>query len=298
MHTPDRKNRVAYTLPAPNNVTMQRNHHYQLVAKTIGWLSENQSIQPDLALLSAEIGVSPHHLQRVFQQWAGVSPKQFLKSLTRKAAVDRLIEGSSVLDAALDSGLSGPGRLHDLVVSTDALTPGEIRKHGAGVELHYGFGETPFGKALISWTSRGISFLGFCEETGEDNVLGSLQEQWANAQFVEESGAAQQWLDRVFEGSREQPIPLWLRGSPFQLKVWQALIRIPEGQHATYGQLATQIGHPGAARAAGTAIGANPVAWIIPCHRVIRQMGELGGYRWGEITKSALIGYEAVSVSH
>ncbi len=180
------------------------------------------------------------------------------------------------------------GRLHDLVVSTDALTPGEIRKHGAGVELHYGFGETPFGRALISWTGRGISFLGFCEETGDENVLRSLKKQWANAQFVEDSGAAQRWLDRVFDGSRDQPISVWLRGSPFQLKVWQALIRIPEGQHATYGQLATQIGHPGAARAAGTAIGANPVAWIIPCHRVIRQMGELGGYRWGEITKERL----------
>lgn len=274
---------------------MQRNPHYQLVAKTIKWLSDNRSIQPDLTLLSNEIGVSPHHLQRVFQQWAGVSPKQFLKSLTRDAAVDRLVEGSSVLEAALESGLSGPGRLHDLVVSTDALTPGEIRRQGAGVQLYFGFGETPFGKALISWTGRGINFLGFCDETGEDHAINSLREQWANAEFLEDSITAQHWLNRVFDGSGDQPVPLWLRGSPFQLKVWQALIEIPEGRHATYGQLATRIGHPGAARAAGTAIGANPVAWIIPCHRVIRQAGELGGYRWGEITKSALIGYEAAS---
>ena len=243
------------------------------------------------------MGVSPHHLQRTFQAWAGVSPKQFLKSLTRNAALDRLKKGSSVLDASLEAGLSGPGRLHDLLISTDALTPGEIRKHGAGVQLDYGFGETLFGTALIAWTSRGANFLGFCEQNGTEFTLATLQEQWANAQFRKNPAAAQVWLDRIFSGSNDKPIPLWLRGSPFQLKVWQALLEIPEGTHSTYGRLAARIGHPGAARAVGTAIGSNPISWIIPCHRVIRQMGEMGGYRWGGFTKRAMIGFEAASTA-
>ena len=243
------------------------------------------------------MGVSPHHLQRTFQTWAGVSPKQFLKSLTRDAALARLKKGSSVLDASLGAGLSGPGRLHDLLISTDALTPGEIRKHGEGVQLDYGFGETLFGKALVAWTSRGVNFLGFCEENGAESTLATLQEQWANASFRESTTAAQRWLDRIFSGSNDKPVPLWLRGSPFQLKVWEALLEIPEGTHSTYGQLAVRIGHPGAARAVGTAVGGNPVSWIIPCHRVIRQMGEMGGYRWGGLTKRAMIGYEAASTT-
>ena len=222
-----------------------------------------------------------------------MSPKQFLKSLTRSAARERLIDGSSVLDAALESGLSGPGRLHDLMITTEALTPGEIRRRGASVNLEYGFGETPFGKALISWTSRGVNFLGFCEERGADQAFTALQSQWHNAGFSEETNAAQRWLNRIFSGSNEKPIPIWLRGSPFQLKVWEALLEIPEGAHSTYGQLAAGIEQPSAARAVGNAVGRNPLAWIIPCHRVIRQMGGLGGYRWGGITKRAMIGYEA-----
>ena len=274
---------------------MQSNRHYKLVSETIQWVAEHQSAQPDLQRLSSEMGVSPHHLQRTFQAWAGVSPKQFLKSLTRNAALERLKRGSSVLDAALDTGLSGPSRLHDLMISTDALTPGEIRKHGEGVQLNYGFGETLFGMALIAWTPRGVNFLGFCEENGAESTFATLKEQWAKAKFRENPTAAQRWLDAIFSGSDEKPIPLWLRGSPFQLKVWEALLDIPEGTHTTYGRVAERIGHPGAARAVGSAIGSNPVSWIIPCHRVIRQMGEMGGYRWGGFTKRAMIGFEAAS---
>lgn len=274
---------------------MQSNRHYKLVSETIQWVAEHQSAQPDLQRLSSEMGVSPHHLQRTFQAWAGVSPKQFLKSLTRNAALERLKRGSSVLDAALDTGLSGPGRLHDLMISTDALTPGEIRKHGEGVQLDYGFGETLFGEALVAWTPRGVNFLGFCEENGAETTFATLKEQWAKANFRENPTAAQRWLDDIFSGSEEKPIPLWLRGSPFQLKVWEALLDIPEGTHTTYRRVAERIGHPGAARAVGSAIGSNPVSWIIPCHRVIRQMGEMGGYRWGGFTKRAMIGFEAAS---
>lgn len=277
------------------NVCMQHIQHYDLIAETISWMTEHQHEQPGLSQLSAAMGVSPHHLQRTFQRWAGVSPKQFLKSLTRKAALARLEEGGSVLDAALDSGLSGPGRLHDLLISTDALTPGEIRQRGEGIRFEYGFGESLFGKALVAWTSRGINFLGFCQEPAPEQALLELRSQWSNASFHEDSAAAQRWLDTIFSETREKPIPVWLRGSPFQLKVWEALLNIPEGTHATYGQMASLVGNPGAARAVGSAIGSNPIAYIIPCHRVIRKMGETGGYRWGETTKRAIIGYEAVS---
>jgi AraC family transcriptional regulator of adaptative response/methylated-DNA-[protein]-cysteine methyltransferase len=263
------------------------------VSETIRWLADHQYEQPDLETVSSAMEVSPYHLQRTFQAWAGVSPKQFLKSLTRKSAIERLSEGRSVLDTAFESGLSGPGRLHDLMITTEALTPGEIRKQAGGVNLDYGVGESPFGQALVSWTPRGLNFLGFCDETGAGHVLSSLQAQWRDATFTKNASAAQHWLDQVFEGSREKPLPLWLRGSPFQLKVWEALLTIPEGKHTTYGRLAADIGNPAAARAVGTAVGRNPLAWIIPCHRVIRQVGELGGYRWGGHTKSAMIGYEA-----
>lgn len=276
---------------------MNSNPHYQLVADTIRFVAENQAVQPDLKLISSEMGVSPYHLQRTFQTWAGVSPKQFLRFLTREAAIERLKSGGSVLESALDSGLSGPGRLHDLLISTDALTPGEIRKHAAGVQLSFGFGESIFGRALVAWTQRGLSFLGFCDEFGRDRSLESLKAQWKNAHFVEDSETARYWLDRIFTRRADEPLELWLHGSAFQLKVWQALLAIPEGTHATYGQIAQHIGKPRAARAVGTAIGSNPIAWIIPCHRVIRQAGETGGYRWGGLTKKALIGFEVASVA-
>jgi AraC family transcriptional regulator of adaptative response/methylated-DNA-[protein]-cysteine methyltransferase len=272
---------------------MNGNRQYQLVSQTIRWMVEHRGEQPELETLAAAAGISPGHLQRTFQDWAGVSPKQFLKSLTRQSARQRLAAGASVLDAALQSGLSGPGRLHDLMITTEALTPGEIRRKGQGVSLEYGFGESPFGQTLLAWSGRGLNFLGFSDETGPEQALTALRSQWENATFDENSEGAQAWSERIFGGCAEQPLPLWLRGSPFQLKVWEALLSIPEGAHSTYGRLAACIGKPSAARAVGGAVGSNPIAWIIPCHRVIRQLGELGGYRWGSCTKSAMIGYEA-----
>lgn len=272
---------------------MQTNRHYELIARAIRWVVEHQPQQPELTSLARELNVSPYHLQRIFQDWAGVSPKQFLKSLTRDAAVARLVAGESVLDTSISVGLSGPGRLHDLLITTEALTPGEVRKRGQGVDLKYGFGATPFGRALVAWTARGLSFLGFCEELGAARVLGELRRVWAHADFDERPEEAQAWLGRVFAGCQNQPLRLWLRGSPFQLKVWEALMAIPDGSNVTYGSLARRLGQPSAARAVGSAVGANPLAWIIPCHRVIRQLGDMGGYRWGVVTKGALIGYES-----
>jgi len=272
---------------------MPERTQYELVAEALRWIAVNQSEQPDLQALSVEMGVSRYHLQRVFQDWAGVTPKQFLKSLTRQAALERLRAGEPILETSIAAGLSGPGRLHDLMITTDALTPGEARKQGQGVELRFGYGDSPFGRALIAWSPRGICFLGFCGDENAGEPLEELQKQWRNAEFVKDPAGARQWLTRVFEGTGEKPLPLWLRGSPFQLKVWEALLAIPENVNVTYGQLATLIGRAGAAQAVGGAVGSNPLAWIIPCHRVIRQLGELGGYRWGLTTKSAMIGMEA-----
>ncbi len=271
-------------------------HHkqaYNTIARALNWVADHHADQPDLDRLALEIGLSPHHLQRTFQDWAGVSPKQFLKSLTKQDALNRLQRGSTVLATALETGLSGPGRLHDLMITTEALSPGEVRKLGEGVEIHYGSGNTPFGQAVLAWTERGINFLGFCEDVGYDTVINTLKTRWKSANFKMGQKTAEHQLEMIFSDCDKTPIRLWLKGSPFQLKVWEALLSIPQNAHVSYGQIASCIGHPDASRAVGSAIGSNPVAWIIPCHRVIRRLGGLGGFKWGSITKQAMIGYEA-----
>jgi AraC family transcriptional regulator of adaptative response/methylated-DNA-[protein]-cysteine methyltransferase len=275
---------------------MIKSSQFNLVSQLLSRLSENAVHQPDLGELARATGLSPSHLQRVFQEWAGVSPKQFLKYLTRESARQRLLEGQSVLDTSLDVGLTGPGRLHDLMVTTDSLTPGEVKLRGRGVTLHFGCGTTPFGPAILSWNERGITFLGFCNEVTPVDVIDQLQSQWSNANFARNDNGAQIRLKQVFEKPPGQPIRVWLRGSPFQLKVWEALIAIPDGSLVSYGTVAHWIGKPSAARAVGSAIGSNPIAWLIPCHRVIRQVGELGEYRWGRLCKSAMIGMEAANI--
>ena len=276
---------------------MENHKHYELVARALEWIAENRTEQPGLDRLADALGVSPYHLQRTFQDWAGVTPKKFLKSLTRQAALDRLRAGQTVMDAAYSAGLSGPGRLHDLMISMDAVTPGEVRVGGSGIGFHYGFGTSPFGEALVSWSSRGVTFLAFTQHSTRAQALAELKQQWQYADFQQDDPQATHWLERIFKGCFESPLPIWLRGSPFQLKVWEALLAIPEGTNLTYGDVARLIGKPGASRAVGSAIGKNPVAWIIPCHRVIQKLGNLGGYRWGRATKSAMIGMEATGFS-
>jgi len=272
---------------------MDSQHHYQLIADALHWLCQNQNDQPSLEQLAAHVGLSPHYLQRLFQDWAGVSPKQFLKYLTKAQAMERLRQGQTVLDSALSSGLSGPGRLHDLLITTQATTPGEARRKGSGLEMKYGYGLTPFGEALLAWTDRGICFLGFCHEQGRPHTWKHLNEQWPDANLSEHHSEANYKLEEIFTENEHQKLKIWLRGSPFQLRVWEALLNIPPGMHCTYGQLASFTGKPGASRATGSAIGRNPVSWLIPCHRVINSLGALGGYRWGTNTKQAIIGYEA-----
>ena len=272
---------------------MKSQHHYQLIAETLHWLCQNQHNQPSLEELAQHVDLSPQYLQRLFQEWAGVSPKQFLKYLTKEQAMERLRQGQSVLDSALSSGLSGPGRLHDLLITTQAITPGEAKRKGLGVKMRYGFGVSPFGGALLAWTERGVCFLGFFHGKDHQHVWNQFNQQWPDADLSEDNLKAGKKLAEIFTEGEQHKLKIWLRGSPFQLQVWEALLRLPVGTHCTYGQLASVAGHAGANRATGSAIGRNPVSWLIPCHRVISSMGTPGGYRWGINTKQAMIGYEA-----
>jgi AraC family transcriptional regulator of adaptative response/methylated-DNA-[protein]-cysteine methyltransferase len=272
---------------------MNSQHHFQLIADSLHWLCKNQQDQPSLEALAAHVGFSPHYMQRLFQEWAGVSPKQFVKYLTKTQALERLKQGETVLEAAASSGLSGPGRLHDLLITTQAMTPGEAKRQGQGVEVDFGFGHTPFGEALLGWTDKGICFLGFCHDDSREHLWSNFNQQWPDAILTENNRQAKSQLADIFSGSEHKELKIWLRGSPFQLRIWEALLKLPAGVHCTYGQLASLTGNAGASRATGTAIGRNPVAWLIPCHRVINSLGTLGGYRWGVDTKKAMIGYEA-----
>jgi len=277
---------------------MNSQQHYLLIAQALHWLCQNQENQPSLEELARHVGLSPHYMQRLFQEYTGVSPKQFLKYLTRVQAMARLRRGETVLDSAIASGLSGPGRLHDLIITTQAMTPGEAKRKGLGVEVDYGYGMTPFGEALLAWTDKGVCFLGFCHEAGKQHTRDHFKQQWPDANLTENNSAASRRLAEIFTENDHKQLKVWLRGSPFQLKVWEALLKLPAGSHCTYGQLAAFTGSAGASRAIGSAVGRNPVSWLIPCHRVINSLGGLGGYRWGTNTKQAIIGYEAALSSH
>lgn len=275
------------------NEAMNNSRQFDTISRALYWLVQNQHQQPGLKDLSRHIGISEFHLQKTFQQLVGVTPKQFLKYLSKEEAISRLKQGQTILDTSLDIGLSGPGRLHDLLVTTEAITPGQARQSGLGVSMNFGFGSTMFGDALIAWTDRGISFLGFNLTHGRDFALNGLKNQWPGLELEEDTRSAGKLLEQVFNRPESEPLQVWLKGSPFQLKVWEALLRIPPSFHCTYGQIANYLGNPKAGRAIGTAVGRNPVSWLIPCHRVITSMGTLGGYRWGLDTKQAMIGYEA-----
>lgn len=262
------------------------------IAHAIGWLHAHRDEQPSLAGLAQELQLSEGHVQRLFTAWVGISPKQFLKFLSKERALECLRRGETVLDSTYDTGLSSPGRLHDLLVTTHAVTPGEARRQGEDVAFAYGRGPTPFGEAVIAWNERGISFLGFCNPKEPARVVDEMRSTWPRAMW-RETGDADRQLASVFDRDRDRPLRLWLRGSPFQLKVWEALLRVPPGAGVTYGQVALRLGREGAARAVGGAVGANPVAWLIPCHRVITQTTGIGGYRWGPERKLLMLAVEA-----
>ncbi len=266
---------------------------YDRIERAIGYLATRWNEPVTLAEVAAVAGLSPAHFDRMFTRWAGVSPMRFRHYMTKEAALERLRGGASVLDATLDVGLSGPGRLHDLLVTGEAVTPGEARRGGAGVEIRFGLAETPFGEALLAETARGICALAFVGPETAENLRAQLRRDWPQARLREDATAARALARRVFHGPGDDQPALHLRGTNFQLKVWRALLDVPPGRLTTYGALAARLGMPTASRAVGGAVGANAVSVLIPCHRVIRGTGVLGHYRWGAARKLALCGWEA-----
>jgi AraC family transcriptional regulator of adaptative response/methylated-DNA-[protein]-cysteine methyltransferase len=271
----------------------QLSQDYVLVERAIAYLDSHAREQPDLAAVANAVGLSEFHFQRLFSRWAGVSPKRFLQFVTREHARHLLEDSDSMLDATYQLGLSSPGRLHDLFVTTEAVTPGEYKSRGDGLTIRYGLFPTPFGKCLLGVTDRGICHLGFVQHS-EGDALDDLVSYWRRAEVIEDHGATAPLIESIFRLGQEPSIPirLMLRGTNFQLKVWEALLRIPPGRVSTYEGIAAQIGSPTAVRAVGTAVARNPIPVLIPCHRVIRKLGAFGQYRYGQTRKRALLGWE------
>ena len=269
---------------------------YERIAKAISYLQANYLEQPGLETVARAVHMSEFHFQRVFSRWAGISPKRVLQFLTVEHAKRQLAESKPVLDATLDSGLSSPGRLHDLFVSVEAVTPGEFKSRGEGIRVSYGFHPTPFGKCLIGVTGRGICWLSFHEQSSPRTALSDLRSHWSGAELEEQPAATGPIVNQIFSNLDKQgksPLGLLLMGTNFQIKVWQALLRIPRGEVTTYENIGEMIGARKSARAVGSAVGDNRVAYLIPCHRVIRKSGMLGGYHWGEPRKRAMLAWEA-----
>jgi AraC family transcriptional regulator of adaptative response/methylated-DNA-[protein]-cysteine methyltransferase len=270
-----------------------QSRHYDTVARAIDFIRAHARRQPGLDEIAAAVHLSPHHLQRLFAEWAGISPKRFLQYLTKEYARARLLDSGDTLSVALESGLSGPGRLHDLMVGCEAMTPAEIRAGGLGITVGYGFGPTPFGEALVAWTSRGVCHFAFRTATDPAMIV-ALASQWPRAELARDDARAGRLLQEIFGGGpRRAPIPLHLRGTNFQIKVWEALIRVDIGELVSYRQLAAAAGAPRAQRAVGSALAANAIGYLIPCHRVIREGGDTGSYRWGAERKLVMLGWEA-----
>jgi AraC family transcriptional regulator of adaptative response/methylated-DNA-[protein]-cysteine methyltransferase len=269
------------------------------IEKVIRYLDGNHAAQPALADLAAAAGLSESHFHRLFRRWAGITPKDFLQCLTLEHAKRRLRDSASALDAALDAGLSGPGRLHDLLVSIEAASPGEYKNGGRGLTIEWGFAESPFGWCSLGWNARGICHLAFHESRDARGAPAALRENWPAATLARNDREAARRAKRIFnrKGPSAATLTTFVRGTPFQLKVWRALLRIPEGGVASYGAIARAIGAPKATRAVGTACGSNPVAYLIPCHRVIRETGVVRGYRWGAARKQALLAVESACFS-
>lgn len=272
---------------------------YARIREAIAFLSARWNDQPDLEQLAGHLGLSPAHCQRLFKRWCGLSPKEFLQALTIDHARTLLDGSASLLDCALDVGLSGGGRLHDLFVDHEAMTPGEYKRRGEGLTIAYGFHGSPFGEALLLATARGIAGLAFVnEDAGQtrEDALADMVRRWPRAEYVERPEATAPYVGRIFEPTRsmpDQPVRLVLIGTDFEVRVWETLLRIPMGRAVSYSDIARHLGKPGASRAVGTAVGRNPISFVVPCHRVMRGDGSLGGYHWGLTRKRALIGWEA-----
>ena len=276
-----------------NTNLKQLSEDYLRIEQAITYLEDHFKDQPSLEEVAANIGLSEYHFQRLFTRWAGVSPKRFLQFLTKEGAKELLNKSENLLDTTHQVGLSSLGRLHDLFVTTEAVSPGEYKSQGEGVTIRYGLHASPFGKCLVAVTERGICHLGFVQ-TSEGAAIDKLVADWKNARMIEDHRSTAPLIEPIFDAGSHGRLNIHLRGTNFQLKVWEALLQIPSGAVTTYEGLAERIGQPTASRAVGTAVGHNPIAVLIPCHRVIRKVGEFGNYRYGAPRKKALLAYESV----
>jgi len=264
---------------------------FNRIARAIEWIDAHYREQPSPAEIAREVGLSTAHFSRMFRRWSGLAPGRYVQHCTLSDAKQRLDNDASVLGASLETGMSGPGRLHDLFVRVEAMSPGEYKRRGAGLGFRFGFGPTPFGDAMLVRSERGIVELKFTQGESERRCREYLARRWPNADLIADEDAARV-LMRVFSANDE----IWTLnpgGTNFQLQVWRALLSIPPGSISNYGSVAAALDMPRASRAVGTAIGANPIAWLIPCHRVLQKNGALGGYRWGPQRKAAILGWEA-----
>jgi AraC family transcriptional regulator, regulatory protein of adaptative response / methylated-DNA-[protein]-cysteine methyltransferase len=275
----------------------QLSEDYLRIEQAIQYLDNHYKDQPGLEELAASVGLSEFHFQRIFTRWAGVSPKRFLQFLTKEGAKELLNRSENLLDTTHQVGLSSLGRLHDLFITAEAVTPGEYKSHGAGVTIRYGLHPTPFGKCLIGVTEHGVCHLSFVQ-TSEGDAIDNLVNDWKEATMIEDHKATAPLIEPIFDLSQRNngALQLHLRGTNFQLKVWEALLNIPAGAVTTYEGIASMIGNPSAMRAVGTAVGHNPIAVLIPCHRVIRKVGDFGNYRYGMPRKKALLMKEYASL--
>lgn len=277
-----------------NMQTPEQGYHYGVMRRAIDLIDQGGEALT-LEELARQMDMSPAHFQRLFSQWVGVSPKRYQQYLTLGHAKSLLRDHFTTLEASLSTGLSGTGRLHDLFLRWESMSPGEFARAGDGLTIFWGWFESPFGAALVMGTSKGICGIGFAGETGAEAAMTDLMSRWPKATFVEDPMMLRPWVLVAFgaaDGNLSQA-PIYLIGAPFQIKVWEALLTIPSGQVTTYSEIAQAVGAPRAARAVGTAVGRNPISWLIPCHRALRKSGGLGGYHWGLPVKRAMLAYEA-----
>ncbi len=269
---------------------------YRVVQKTLQGISENWRDQPSLEELAHSVGLQPIQLQRVFSRWAGITPKQFLQAITIDHARALLQESASILETSLEVGLSGPARLHDLFVTHEAMTPGSYKQRGAGVKISWGFHPCPFGLVLLMVTDRGLAGLAFADTGEQEKALADMSERWPAAEFEENQQLTAPYVSRIFEPANwteDQPLRVVFIGTDFEIRVWETLLKIPLGKATTYSEIANNLGNPKASRAVGTAVGKNPLSFVVPCHRVLGAKGTMCGYHWGITRKRAILGWEA-----
>lgn len=269
---------------------------YERVRNNLSWLRAHWREQPSLELLAERNGMSSAHLQRLFMRWAGLSPKAFVQALTIDHARKLLRDSATILETAHEVGLSGPGRLHDLFVTHEAMTPGHYKAKGQGLTIRYGFHDCPFGRALLMMTDQGLCGLAFADPGAEQKVLLDMQSRWPAASYVNDTAVTGGSVSRIFDPRRwkaEQPLRLIFIGTDFETRIWQTLLKLPLGHATSYSDIAAHIGKAGASRSVGSAVGRNPISFVVPCHRVLAKSGGLGGYHWGLTRKQAILGWEA-----